>query len=130
MKKFLEHLGKDTGLATYGEKQVKIALEKAAVEIVLVSDDVDRVNMEINCDGCDYSVTESVRTKEYNNFSKKISDRKCPQCAESKLFIEKETDLITELNELAENTGARLEVISTAHEDGAMLYGAFGQIVR
>ncbi len=128
MQKFMEHLGKDTGLATYGEKQVKDALAKAAVEIVLVSEDVDRVNMEIKCDGCDYSTTESVRTKDYNEFFKKLSDRDCSQCNESKLFIEKETDLITELNELAENTGARLEVISTAHEDGAMLYGAFGGI--
>ncbi|MCK5305364.1 MAG: peptide chain release factor 1, partial [Candidatus Heimdallarchaeota archaeon] len=128
MQKFMEHLGKDTGLATYGEKQVKDALAKAAVEIVLVSEDVDRVNMEIKCDGCDYSTTESVRTKDYNEFFKKLSDRDCSQCNESKLFIEKETDLITELNELAESTGARLEVISTAHEDGAMLYGAFGGI--
>ncbi|MBY9001771.1 MAG: peptide chain release factor aRF-1 [Candidatus Heimdallarchaeota archaeon] len=128
MQTFMEHLGKDTGLATYGEKHVKEALEKAAVETVLVSEDVDRVNMELRCDGCDYSTTESVKTKEYNNFSKELSDRKCPECSETKMFIEKETDLITELNELAENTGAQLEVISTAHEDGSMLYGAFGGI--
>ena len=128
MQKFMEHLGKDTGLATYGEKHVKEALVKAAVQTVLVSEDVDRVTMELRCDGCNYSTTESVKTKNYNDFFKKLADRNCPECNESKLFIEKETDLITELNELAESTGAIIEVISTAHEDGSMLYGAFGGI--
>lgn len=127
-QKFMEHLGKDTGLVTYGEKEVLNALEKAAVEIVLVSEDVDRVNMEIKCNGCDYTTTESVKSKDYNDFIKKLSDKKCPECGNSKLYIESESDLITELNEKAENTGATLEVISSDHEDGAMLYNAFGGI--
>ncbi len=127
-QKFMEHLGKDTGLAAYGEKQVREALDKGAVDTVLVSEDVDRVNMEIKCDGCNYSNIESVKTKDYNEFVKKLSDKKCPECKESKMYIDKETDLITELHELSKNTGANLEVIATSHEDGAMLYGAFGGI--
>ena len=127
-KKFMEQIGKDTGLATYGEKQVREALEKGAVEIILVSEDVDRVNMVIKCDACDYQNIESVKTKDYNDFVKKISSKKCPKCNESKLFIDEENDFITELYELAENTGATLEVISTTHDDGAILYGSFGGI--
>ncbi len=126
--KFMEHLGKDTGLATYGEKQVMDALEKGAVETVLVSEEVDRVNIELKCDGCEYTKTESVKTKSYNDFVKKLSERKCPKCNESKLYIESEKDLITELNELAKDTSAVIEVISTTHEDGAMLFNAFGGI--
>jgi peptide chain release factor subunit 1 len=128
MERFMEQLGKETGLATYGEKFVKEALDKGAVEIILASEDVDRVNMEIKCNGCEYSTTESVKTKDYNDFVKKLSDRKCPQCSNSKLYIESESDLITELNEQAENTGATLEVISTDHEEGAMLFSVFGGI--
>ena len=128
IQKFLEHLGKDTGLVTYGEKLVLEALEKSAVQTVIVSEDVDRVNIEIKCDGCDYEITESVKSRDYNEFVKNLSDRKCPQCSNSKLYIENESDLITELNEKAENTGATLEVISTDHEDGAMLYNVFGGI--
>lgn len=127
-EKFMEHLGKDTGLAAYGEKQVRDALEKGAVETVLVSEDVDRVNMEIKCDGCDYTKTESVKTKEYNEFVKELSERKCPECNQSKMYIEKEVDLITELHELAKNTGANLEVIATTHDEGATLYNVFGGI--
>ena len=127
-QQFLEHLGKDTGLVTYGEKLVLEALEKAAVDIVLVSEDVDRVNMEIKCEDCDYTTTESVKTKNYNDFIKELSDRKCPQCSNSRLYVDNESDLITELNEKAESTGAKLEVISTDHEDGAMLYNVFGGI--
>lgn len=127
-QEFMEHLGKDTGLAAYGEKQVREALEKGAVETILVSEDVDRVNMEIKCEGCAYSNIESVKTKNYNEFVKELSERKCPKCNETKLYIDRETDLITELHELAKNTGADLEVIATSHEDGAMLYSAFGGI--
>lgn len=127
-RKFMEHLGKDTGLAVYGEKQVMEALEKGAVETVLVSEEVDRVSMEIKCEGCDYTNTESVRTKNYNDFLKELTERKCPQCNESKIYIESEKDLITELNELAKGTGATVEVIATTHEDGALLYSAFGGI--
>ena len=124
----MEHIGKDTGLATYGEKQVREALERGAVEIVLVSEDVDRVNIVIKCDACEYQNIESVKTKDYNDFIKKLSNKKCPKCNESKLFIDEENDFITELNELAEKTGATLEVISTTHDDGAILLGTFGGI--
>ncbi|MHA1222043.1 MAG: peptide chain release factor aRF-1 [Candidatus Heimdallarchaeaceae archaeon] len=127
-QRFMEHLGKDTGLATYGEKYVREALEKGAVDIVLVSEEVDRVNMEIHCDACDYMDIESVKTKNYQDFVKELSEKKCPKCGETKLFIEKEIDLITELNDLANATGATLEVISSSHEDGAVLYNAFGGI--
>ncbi|MHA2473575.1 MAG: hypothetical protein ACXAES_10110 [Promethearchaeota archaeon] len=33
-----------------------------------------------------------------------------------------------ELGELAESTGARIEILSTETEDGEMLYGTFGGI--
>jgi len=36
--------------------------------------------------------------------------------------------LITELNELAEKSDTTLEVISSDHDDGAMLYNTFGGI--
>ncbi|MHA1952345.1 MAG: peptide chain release factor aRF-1 [Candidatus Heimdallarchaeaceae archaeon] len=125
---FMEHLGKDTGLATYGEKHVREALEKGAVKTLLVSEDVDRVNMEIKCDGCNYTKTESVKTKEYNEFVKKLSEKKCPECNESKMYIDKETDLITELHKLAKNTGANIEIIATSHDEGATLFNVFGGI--
>ncbi|MHA2357620.1 MAG: peptide chain release factor aRF-1 [Candidatus Heimdallarchaeaceae archaeon] len=127
-EKFMEHLGKDTGLATYGEKQVREALENGAVETVLVSEDVDRVNIEIKCDGCDYTITESVKTKDYYDYVKELSEKKCPECNESKMYIEKESDLITELHELAKNTGANIEIIATSHDEGSMLFNVFGGI--
>ncbi len=128
MNNFMEHIGRDTGLATYGEKQVREALNRGAVETILVSEDVDRVNIVVKCDACDYQNVESVKTKDYNDFVKKLSSKKCPKCNESKLFIDEENDFIAELNEIAEKTGATLEVISTTHDDGAILYGTFGGI--
>ncbi len=128
MQRFMTHLGKDTGLATYGEKDVKSALLKAAVDIVLVSEDVDRVNMDVKCEMCDYKGVRSVKTKNYSDYVKEMSQEPCPKCNETRIIIEKEADLIEELNEMANSTGATLEVISSSHEDGSMLYNAFGGI--
>ncbi len=128
MKEFMSHLGKDTGLVTYGENEVKEALEKAAVDKVIVSEEVDRVNMEIECEGCGYQLNDSVQTKRYDDYVNDLSDKKCPECGEARLVIKEERDLIKELNDMAKNTGAEVEVISVAHEDGEMLYSAFGGI--
>ena len=128
MQEFMSHLGKDTGLATYGEKFVKDALERGAVEIVLASEEVDRATIDIMCENCDYVTQEIVKAKDYNDFLKDISDRTCPDCGSSRIYIDNEIDLITELNELAESTGATLEVISTDHDDGSILYNTFGGI--
>ncbi len=128
MQSFMEHLGKDSGLATYGEKFVREALEKGAVETLLVSEDVDRIRLEIKCDNCDYTTEESVKATNYNEFIKNLSERNCPECSNSRMYIESEMDLITELNELAEKSDTTLEVISSDHDDGAMLYNTFGGI--
>ncbi|MHA1691022.1 MAG: peptide chain release factor aRF-1, partial [Candidatus Heimdallarchaeaceae archaeon] len=128
MQRFMEHLGKDTGLAIYGEHEVFDALDKSAVDVVLVSEAVDRVNLDIHCDNCDYQKVETVKSSQYNDFVRTLSEKSCPKCGETKLYIENETDLVEELNEQAEKTGATLEIISTSHEDGAMLYNVFGGI--
>jgi len=128
MQEFMRHLGKDTGLAIYGEKEVQDALEKAAVDIILVSEEVDRLNVELKCDNCNYTTIETVRTKQYNDYIKKLGERKCPKCETGKLYIESEVDLVEQLSEKAESTGATIEIISTTHEDGAMLYNVFGGI--
>ena len=128
MQSFMQHLGRDTGLATYGEQHVKNALESGAVETVLVSEDVDRITLEINCENCDYKTEEIIKTKDYNDFIKDLSDRICPKCNSSRLYIESENDLINELSDIAERTGTNIEVISTDHDDGAILYNTFGGI--
>lgn len=128
MQRFMEHLGRDTGLATYGEQFVKKALESGAVETVLVSEEVDRVTLEIKCVNCDYTTEEIIKTKDYNDFVKELSDRNCPKCGSPRMYIENENDLINELDDIAEETGATLEVISTDHDDGAILYNTFGGI--
>ncbi len=128
MQKFLEHLGRDTGLITYGEKSVRDALEKGAVETVLVSEAVDRVTFTLKCNACGYEGTETVFSSDYENFVNKLSEKPCPKCGETRLEIENEIDLVTELKNLADMSGATIEVISTNHEDGATLYNAFGGI--
>ncbi|MCK4844707.1 MAG: peptide chain release factor aRF-1 [Candidatus Heimdallarchaeota archaeon] len=128
MNRFLEHLGKDTGLVTYGEKAVRDVLEKGAVDIVLISEQVDKVNITLKCNECNHSYTETVITSKYDAFIKNLSDMKCPKCGETRVEIKNESDFVEEINEIAKSSGATVEMISSIHEDGAILYNTFGGI--
>lgn len=46
IEKFLGHIAKDTGLAAYGEKEVRAALLAGAVEILLISEGLDEDLLE------------------------------------------------------------------------------------
>lgn len=72
VKKFLEHLSKDSPLVTYGEKDVKEALKMGAVEKVLVSEEVDDKKIdqlieEVKDYGSEIQII-STETKEGNLF--------------------------------------------------------------
>jgi len=128
MQQFLTHLGKDTGLITYGEKQVREALEKAAVDIVLISEEVDRITFELKCNSCGTEINDTVIVSNYEDYINNLSSKKCPKCGDTSLEIINEKDLVSELKQKAEETGANIEIISTKHEDGMTLYKAFGGI--
>ncbi len=128
MNRFLEHLGKDTGLVTYGEKAVRDVLEKGAVDIVLISEQVDKVNITLKCNGCNHSYTETIITSKYDEFIKNLSDMKCSKCGGTRVEIKSESDFVEEINEIAKSSGATVEMISSSHEDGAILYNTFGGI--
>ena len=126
--KFLEHLGKDTGLITYGITQLQEALEAGAVETVLLSREVDREEVELKCQTCDFS--ESRVSPDGNNFEfeEEIEGSDCPKCPNGRLTITNRTSFIDVLSEKALLTGATIEVISTEHESGRMLYDAFSGV--
>lgn len=46
VEKFLNHLGKDTGLAAYGEEEIRKAMTMGAVETLMISEEMDEKLME------------------------------------------------------------------------------------
>ncbi|NVM53182.1 MAG: peptide chain release factor aRF-1 [Candidatus Helarchaeota archaeon] len=128
VQSFLGHLARDTGLVTYGEKEVRQALEQASVDILLISESVDRLRATIRCPNCEYSEEKTLHHHEVDSLEREIANKSCPKCESSLLSIESIIDIIEELGDLAKSTGAKVEVISPDTEEGEQLWSGFGGI--
>ncbi len=129
MNRFLERLG--TGKpVTYGEAEVRRALEAKAVEIVLYSEKVRWNRVTIECGLCKFSYKGTV--KEPASFDDKLASQRCPKCDASRLSKVEEVTLVEDLTDMAEATGGTLEVISVDTTEGVQLYelGGIAAILR
>lgn len=116
VNQFMEHLSKDTGLAAYGEEEIRDAIMKGAVELLLLSEELDSKRIVLKCTNCDHTEERTV---------KKIPELTCKQCG-SAMELESEVDLIDNLTEEAEAVGAQVEIISNETKEGKQLVGIGG----
>jgi len=128
MQKFLYHVGHDTGLAVYGERAVRECLKMGAVDVLLLSEDLDLVRVKVKCSACGYEENKVMRSREVQKFKDGLPGAKCPKCGQTTLKLEEVRELIEDLAELAEQMGTRVEVISSATEEGRMLKETFGGV--
>lgn len=119
MNRFLKEVVKD-GLAAYGEEEVRRYLTLGAVDTLLLSEDLRLERVRYRCPSCG---------KEKEITLKDEAKRKvvCEDCGVEMDEIERR-DVVLELSELAEESGAKVEILSTESEEGAMLFNAFGGI--
>ncbi len=129
VQKFLKEVVKD-GLAAYGEKEVREMLEIGAVDTVLISEDVESFRVKIKCDNCGYEEEKTV--KNVDVLERELQNKPCPKCKEKSLDIVEKKSTIEEFAELAESTGAKVEVISSDTEEGQQLkaFGGIAAILR
>lgn len=125
VQKFLGELARDTGRATYGEKEVRAALERGAVDTILVSEAIEYTRVKVRCNSCDYSTEKTLTPDTVSSYEEKISNQQCPKCQNQTLLVTETHDFIEELGELAQGTGAKIEIISPETEEGKQLLGAF-----
>ena len=118
MKRFLEEVRNDRGLAIYGEKEVRKALEQGAVDTLLLSDALRQYKVEVNCPSCGHN--EKMIVKDVENI-------KCPECS-SPMVVKEKHDIIEEYAEMAEQTSTKVEIISRETDEGETLLKAFGGI--
>ncbi len=119
MNRFLKEVVKD-GLAAYGEEEVRRYLTLGAVDTLLLSEDLRLERVRYRCPSCG---------KEKEITLKDEAKRKivCEDCGVEMEEVERK-DVVLELSELAEQSGAKVEILSTESEEGAMLFNAFGGI--
>jgi peptide chain release factor subunit 1 len=118
----MRELVSDKGLAAYGEKEVRHNLELGAVEILLLSEDLRKTRAKIVCANrsCDFTDSQTL-----SGASAPLGS--CLKCGSS-LSISEEEDIVSDLSKLADQSGAKVKIISTEFEEGNQLYLAFGGI--
>jgi peptide chain release factor subunit 1 len=123
---FLYNVGQDTGLATYGEREVIQALQSNNVRKLLLSEGIRRYLVRMECRDCGYKENQIVDFDEYETFESNLELKKCLKCGSGVLNIVEREDLIETLVKMTESTDAEIEVISKETEEGEMLLRSFG----
>jgi peptide chain release factor subunit 1 len=124
----LYEIGHDTGLITYGEKEVKKALESGIVKTLMLSEAVDILRVTVKCNNCGYERQETLKTQALPTFQQSLIDQPCPKCTAPSLGVADTRDLVEDYAEIAERVGANIEIVSVETEEGQMLKNSFGGI--
>jgi len=130
VKQFLDNLYKDTGLVSYGEAEIRQLLHTGAVQMLLLSDGLTLSSALIRCDSCGNEYTKT--TIDLEKLKQELLKAKCKGCGSSLLQIHEIEDLVENLGKLAEEIGAKVEIISSQTEEGAVLlnFGGIAALLR
>jgi len=128
VQQFLYEIGHDTGMVTYGEDEVRRALEKGAVRTLLLSEGVDISRVTVKCGSCGYQEEQTMKNQMLASFEQSLSGKPCPKCKVPTLAVVETEELIENFAKLAEYTNSDVEVVSGETEEGQMLKNSFGGI--
>ena len=119
IQKLLTEIRKiDGGLSAYGEEEVRDAAEKGAVDVLLLSEGLNKRRITVECpNGHNYKDT----VKEADD---KIECKECGALA----MVTVNKDLIDDFYDIADGFNSDVELISSDSEEGEMLVKAFGGI--
>lgn len=131
VQRFLGEVNRQGGLAVYGLPRVMEALQKANVEAVLVSDDLDTVKLEAKCRKCGTVRSDVVQTPAKVQKKQDLISEPCTKCGSTDYDIS-ERDIVDILEESAFQVGSKVEVISSGTEEGNMFktFGGIAAILR
>ncbi len=124
MQRFLRELVNDTGLASYGEEQVRKNLHMGSVETLLLSDELRKARLTIKCGVCDFEEKKTIMKK---TGDEEYQPGNCPRCGAS-LKVAESVDIVEELSSVADQMGTNIVFISNDFEEGNQLLTAFGGI--
>jgi peptide chain release factor subunit 1 len=126
VRRLFEEIHSSKGLAVYGMQEVINALNAGAVDTVLVNDNINKVRILAKCKRCNNEVESIVSRDKSIAVEQELVSRACSKCSSMDYEVQ-EQDIIEYMDELAFNTGAKVEVISSATEEGKMLE-SLGQV--
>ena len=80
VQQFLYEVGHDTGMITYGEADVRRALEAGAVRTLLISEKIDLLRVKMQCSACGYEGELTVKGQELTVVEQDLVGKACPKC--------------------------------------------------
>ncbi|RLE90691.1 MAG: peptide chain release factor 1 [Thermoprotei archaeon] len=115
---FLYHISRDTGLALYGEEEVRRALTMGAVDTLLISEGYTKKKVKGVCPSCHKEVTLEIKEHDVP---------KCPFCG-APIKVEEEKLVLEELVEEAKQYSTKIVLFSTNSDVGKSFLKIFGGI--
>jgi peptide chain release factor subunit 1 len=127
----LEHVGQNDGLAIGGLDLVLEELKNGEAEVALVTDSTGMIDVVAVCKKCGLSKSNIVAESKKVQTIKEMLSSQCEKCHGLDYELE-EKDIVDVLEDMASQTNARVEVISTESEEKAKLttFGGFAAILR
>jgi len=129
MQRFMKEISNDTGLATYGFEEIYRALTYGAVDTLILSEDLNTYKISVECSNCGFQETHTSNLKEIDDLESALQDKNCPDCGSNAFNVIKKVSIVEELGEMAQSTGAEIDIISSQTEEGEMLLNTFGGMV-
>jgi peptide chain release factor subunit 1 len=125
VQNFLMLIAKNPNQVTYGEKEVREKLSKGIVKTLLLSGGLEKYRTSYKCPLCGNVKEETLSKEALLALGGKENCEKCGGLMEE----EEAKSIVDELADLAQQTNAKVEVISTETDEGKMLLSSFGGVV-
>ncbi|HEY4672810.1 MAG: peptide chain release factor aRF-1 [Thaumarchaeota archaeon] len=119
VQKFLREVNSDNPLAVYGINEVIKTVQQSKAHTILASEDLDLTEIKVTCKKCGEEKSRIVKRENYVAEKQRLITE--PSKCGSTDYEVVERDIVDILDELALETGAKLEVISGKTEEGQML---------
>jgi peptide chain release factor subunit 1 len=131
LQRLLTHIGQDDGLAIAGLDLVLEGLKNGEVETALATDRTNIVDIVVTCKRCGMSMAKIADKAIKVQTVQEMISVPCERCHALEYTVE-ERDIVDVLEDLASQTNAKVEVISTESEEKAKLtsFGGFAAILR
>ena len=131
IEKLFQHINSNTGLGSYGLKEVIEMLKNNIAEMVIITDDTELYRIEIKCKRCQSLTEDIVERQKMIRRKTDLENNPCTNC-KSTDNESSQQDIVDYIALLASQTGTKVEVISGKTEHGVMLssLGKIGAILR
>lgn len=126
IEKVFQEINTNSGLGSYGLKEVIEMLKNNIANMVVVSDDINMSRIEKTCKRCSNVEDELIEQGKMIARKTEMKNEPCSECKSMDMELINQ-DLVDYIALIASQTGTKVEVVSGKTEHGVML-GSLGNI--